>query len=70
MLMRVKEQANGRALRGRRGFTTFFYSSQNTSSAGLAWTAFNNRATADGALLAEVAVNNCLFDRYNLIVSR
>lgn len=35
-----------------------------------AWVAYNARATADGALSPEPAVNVCLFQRYDLIISR
>jgi hypothetical protein len=32
-----------------------------------AWTAFNDRATADGATAAEAAVNVCLYARFAAI---
>ncbi len=32
-----------------------------------AWTAFNDRATTDGATAAEAAVNGCLFTRFAAI---
>lgn len=35
-----------------------------------AWLAYNARADADGAPPAEAAVNVCLFQRYDLIISR
>jgi hypothetical protein len=35
-----------------------------------AWIAYNTRADANGAAPAEPAVNVCLFQRYDLIISR
>jgi len=35
--------------------------------AGLAWDAYNARATADGAATAEAAVSGCLFTRFAVI---
>lgn len=35
-----------------------------------AWIAYNARAAANGAAPAEAAVNVCLFQRYDLIISR
>jgi hypothetical protein len=32
-----------------------------------AWTAFNDRATTDGAIAAEAAVNVCLYARFAAI---
>lgn len=69
--MRVKDQPNGRALRGRRGFTTFYLSVSDQSAAALAWTAFNNRATGDGAVPAEPAAQDgaCLYTRFLYLYS-
>jgi hypothetical protein len=39
---------------------------QGGVAAGL-WSAFNARATADGATAAEAAVNGCLFNRFAAI---
>jgi hypothetical protein len=35
-----------------------------------AWVSYNARADANGAAPAEAAVNVCLFQRYDLIISR
>jgi hypothetical protein len=38
-----------------------------SSPALAAWTNFNSRATTDGAIAAEAAVNACLFTRFAAI---
>jgi hypothetical protein len=38
-----------------------------SSPALTAWNAFNSRATTDGAIAAEAAVNACLFTRFAAI---
>ena len=64
MPTRVNGNINGRALRGRRAHTTF---ALLISPAQQAWNDFNARATADGAIAAEAAVNGCLFNRFAVI---
>jgi hypothetical protein len=64
MPTRGSKEPNGRALRGRRAHTTF---ALLISPAQQAWNDFNVRATADGALDPEAAVNGCLFTRFAAI---
>ncbi len=64
MPTRVNGNINGRALRGRRAHTTF---ALLISPAQQAWNDFNARATADGALDPEAAVDGCLFNRFAVI---
>ena len=67
--MKVKGQPNGRALRGRRGFTTFY--PLEYSAASIAWSAFNNRCNLDGAVPAEPAAQDggCLYTRFLYLYS-
>lgn len=64
--MKVKGQPNGRALRGRRAYTTFY---QELDLDDPRWVAYNLRADADSALLAELAAYQCLQTRFINLIS-